>query len=469
LKVYRQTYSNLNPGAPWNDLNDLEFLRRIGAWRINRETGEQGLTIAGLLMFGTHYVIQEQFPYYMLDYQERPEAKTERRWVDRLTLDGTWSGNLYDFYRKTYRKLTADLKVPFEIKGGIRQDDTPVHIALREALANVLVHADYSDRASVLVVKRPDMFGFRNPGLMRVPIKIAMKGGEADCRNRTLHQMFRYVNIGEQAGSGIPKILAGWKNQSWQPPLLRELIEPYDQTIIELKMVDLFPSQLTDKLIESYGNKFTELCELERLITVLVYSDYYITHKELCQLTSAHTREVTLALVRLERIGIIGSTGTHRNKVYHSPEKEIPTPENGIGQYLADNLFITKPLSELDVNLNEKLAPELDSELNPELNPESKQKLIEQQYNLDKWESLKSISMIVRDGSKRLIPEEVVEKTILELCDGQAITLNDIAELLGRESSALRKKYLNPMVSDGRLQRVYPTIINHPKQGYYKP
>ncbi|MBU2893530.1 putative DNA binding domain-containing protein, partial [Colwellia sp. D2M02] len=365
LKIYRQAYSNLNPGAPWNDLNDLEFLRRIGAWRIDRETGNQGLTVAGLLMFGTHYVIQEQFPYYMLDYQERPEAKTERRWVDRLTLDGTWSGNLYDFYRKTYRKLTSDLKVPFEIKGGIRQDDTPIHVALREALANVLVHADYSDRASVLVVKRPDMFGFRNPGQMRVPVKVAMRGGEADCRNRTLHQMFRYVNIGEQAGSGIPKILAGWKNQSWQQPLIRELLEPYDQTILELKMVDLFPSQITDKLKENFGDKFTELNELERLITVLVYGEYYISHKELCQLSSAHTREVTLALVRLERMGIIGSTGTHRNKVYHSPENEIPTPDNSLGQFIADNLFITKPLSDLERSMDKEINPEINPELNP--------------------------------------------------------------------------------------------------------
>jgi ATP-dependent DNA helicase RecG len=135
FEIYRQTYANLNPGAPWNDEDDKTFLRRIGGWALDRGTGEQGLTIAGLLMFGVHPVIQEYFPYYMLDYQERPEAKTERRWIDRLTLDGTWSGNLYDFYRKTYRKLTADLKVPFEIKDGARQGDTPVHVALREALA----------------------------------------------------------------------------------------------------------------------------------------------------------------------------------------------------------------------------------------------------------------------------------------------------------------------------------------------
>ncbi len=101
------------------------------------------------------------------------KAGTEARWIDRLTLDGSWPGNLFAFYHRVINKLTADLKVPFRINGGQRQDDTLVHQALREALVNTLVHADYTGRASVLVVKRPDMFGFRNPGLMRVPQEIS--------------------------------------------------------------------------------------------------------------------------------------------------------------------------------------------------------------------------------------------------------------------------------------------------------
>ncbi|MBU2893529.1 AAA family ATPase, partial [Colwellia sp. D2M02] len=107
-------------------------------------------------------------------------------------------------------------------------------------------------------------------------------------------------------------------------------------------------------------------------------------------------------------------------------------------------------------------------ELNPEINPKLEQELEEQQHHLDKWESLKKISSVVRDGSKRLTSKDVIERTILELCEGQPISLSDLAELLGREGSTLRKTYLNPMVSDGRLSRVYPTKINHPKQGYYK-
>ena len=206
----------------------------------------------------------ETLPNYMLDYQERPEARIERRWVDRITLDGKWSGNLYDFYRKVYLKLTADLKVPFSLEKGERRDETPVH-ALREALANVLVHADYSERASVLVVKRPDMFGFRNPGLMRIPRDIAIHGGEHDCRNRTLHKMFRLVGVGEQAGSGIPKIYDGWAGQHWRAPALYERMEPYNQTLLELRMVDLLPEDLLAGLRKTFGAGFDALQRNERL------------------------------------------------------------------------------------------------------------------------------------------------------------------------------------------------------------
>ncbi|WP_319576616.1 hypothetical protein [uncultured Desulfobacter sp.] len=143
FRVYRQIFSNREPGHPWNELNDQEYLRQIGGWKKDRETGGSGLTVAGLLMFGQMVSIQDEFPNYMLDYQEREDDKAERRWVDRITLDGKWSGNLYDFYRKVYLKLTADLKVPFVLEKGERKDETPVHVALREALANTLVHADY--------------------------------------------------------------------------------------------------------------------------------------------------------------------------------------------------------------------------------------------------------------------------------------------------------------------------------------
>jgi predicted HTH transcriptional regulator len=206
----------------------------LGAWREDRATGDAGLTVAGLLMFGQWAGISEALPLYFVDYQERPADKnSDTRWLDRVVPDGTWSGNVFDFYRRVVNKLTADVKVPFVLKGPVRQDDTPVHKALREALVNTLVHADFSGRISVLVVKAPGGFTFRNPGVLRVPAAQALQGGVSDCRNRTLQQMFLMIGLGERAGSGLPKIIHGWQNEG-HTLHLHDAYEPSEHSVLEM-------------------------------------------------------------------------------------------------------------------------------------------------------------------------------------------------------------------------------------------
>ena len=195
VSAYRNRFSAVKIGHPWIDLPLEQFLVKIGALGIDRANDTIKVRLAGLLMFGQSEIIIDEVPNFMLDYQERPEAKTEKRWIDRVSVDGTWSGNIYDFFRKVYPKLVKDLQVPFSVNDGQRRDDTPVHVAIREALVNSLIHADYSGRMSILVVKRPDLFGFRNPGLMRVPLELALAGGNSDCRNRRLQTMFQLGSV----------------------------------------------------------------------------------------------------------------------------------------------------------------------------------------------------------------------------------------------------------------------------------
>lgn len=84
-----------------------------------------------------------------LDY--RQETDPRNRWEDRFTSQtGDWSGNLYDFYQRAYNKLKQALKVPFKTEGIYRIDDTPAHLALREALANCLTNANYYERRGVV-------------------------------------------------------------------------------------------------------------------------------------------------------------------------------------------------------------------------------------------------------------------------------------------------------------------------------
>ncbi len=51
-------------------------------------------------------------------------------------------------------KIIKNVKIPFVMEGGNRIDDTPVHKALREALANCLINADYYGTRGVVIKKR---------------------------------------------------------------------------------------------------------------------------------------------------------------------------------------------------------------------------------------------------------------------------------------------------------------------------
>lgn len=474
FRAYRQLYASRQPDHPWNEVDDRMFLRSIGGWRIDRESGRSGLTRAGLLMFGQLPSIQESFPNYMLDYQERPEASAEARWIDRLTLDGSWSGNLFDFYRRVIKKLTSELKVPFALEGDIRQDDTPVHEALREALVNTLVHADYSGRASVLVVKRPDMFGFRNPGSMRVPQEIAVQGGESDCRNRLIHQMFHYVGFGERAGSGIPKIYHGWDSQHWRTPFLYEKESPSEQTLLELRMLDLLPEGAVERLREQMGAEFDALEHLERLILATAITEQVVSHRRMVEITTEHAHDLTLAFQSLTKKKLLVTSGHGRGTVYRLPGQSSPTPDQVFGESSAP---MGSPMSGANPGSSgpsagssghtDESSGHSQRDAGGFLNVQGIAKpLIDKLELLDHYVRQELFVLASEAREKSRLPKEEMEEIILTLCKGYYLTLPVLCELLDRQPDPLRKSYLKPLTERGELTLAFPSTPTDPRQAY---
>jgi predicted HTH transcriptional regulator len=210
---YRNHFAVLKPTHVWNRLDTNSFLQKTGAAG-RAKTGELKPTLAGLLMFGTEDVITTVLPDYFLDYREIYDAG---RWSDRVVSNlGEWSGNIYDFFFKVVNKLTSDIKVPFRLRNGIeRVNDTPAHVALREALANAVIHADYYGRIGIVVEKRPGTITISNPGIFRPGKVEALEGGISDPRNPNIFKMFTLLNIGERAGSGLSNIQTVWKDLGW--------------------------------------------------------------------------------------------------------------------------------------------------------------------------------------------------------------------------------------------------------------
>lgn len=494
LKVYRNLLSSNNPQHPYLACEPFELLKMVGGWRKDRETGKQGITLAGILMFGKWDAITAALPNYMLDYQERPEARTELRWVDRITPDGTWSGNLFDFYRKVYQKLVSDLKVPFTLEEGQRKTDTPIHIALREALVNTLVHADFSDRVSILIVKRPDMFGFRNPGLMRLPLEDVVTGGTSDCRNRLLHQMFLLIGLGEKAGSGMPKIFSGWKSANWRTPKLWEKPIPA-QTLLELSTASLIPQHILDALYRQFGERFGLLDDFEQVIIATAAIEGWVNHERACQLTTKHPREVTLTLPRLESKGFLTAGGEQKSKHYTLPGVSVMTPDEVFSQGAVNMLSSSTYYGE-GSTLNEQSSTYSEGGLtHNDITPESVAKtksdmedshqcvvrdehgrILNRFIDLPYIDSVDHLTQPFRDilfthaavprEKLRLGDKDLMKIVILTVCQGHFISVSALGEILKRNPNALRQQYLKQLVECGQLKLAFPQYKNHSKQGY---
>ena len=177
LEGYRVMFKTDNPQHVWNSLNHKEFLIQLGGYVINRKEGNEGLTMAGLLMFGKGLPIRERFDNLRMDYIDKSNLIGDQRYSDRLTYDGTWENNLFNFIRMVVPRLTRELPRPFQMDGILRRDDTPQHKAVREAFTNMIIHADLMMDGLLRVEKYNDRFVLTNPGLLKLPLDQIYAGG----------------------------------------------------------------------------------------------------------------------------------------------------------------------------------------------------------------------------------------------------------------------------------------------------
>ena len=284
LHAYRHRFEVRNVDHTFNQLDDTEFLRNMGGYAYNRDTRKEGLTIAGLMMFGKGLPIRERFDNIRMDYIDKTNIEDESRWSDRLTYDGSWENNLYNFFTRVIGKLTEDLKRPFKFKGIERIDDTPVHKAVREALTNMIIHSDLLITGVLKVVKQDKEFMFSNPGSLRLPLDDIMRGGVSKARNPRIQNMFRMIGFGENIGSGYPTILKTWREQNWRKPIL---IERPDLRLVELTlpMMSLLPETILREMLEYYGEEtYYAMSAEEQMVLAYVWNGDSVSNVELQQM-----------------------------------------------------------------------------------------------------------------------------------------------------------------------------------------
>jgi divergent AAA domain protein len=327
LNAYRNRFRTANPDHIWNDYDDKDFLLNIGAYIRDRNTKREGLTLAGLLVFGKGLSIRERFDNIRMDYLDFTNLEEESRWSDRLTYDGRWENNLYNFFMRVQSKLISDIKRPFSLKGMERNDDSLLHKAIREALTNLIIHADYMLTGVLKVEKYDNRFVFSNPGSLKIPVVDIYEGGHSKARNPHIQAILRMIGFGENIGSGFPTILEACKKENWRRPLLEE--RP-DLHLVELtlSMVSLISAESETQLLELYGNDYKETEKEEQLILATALNEGVIANNTIQLLLDKNPLEAGKLLYALVAKNMLLSTNKGRWTTYSINEKYSQGVEN---------------------------------------------------------------------------------------------------------------------------------------------
>jgi predicted HTH transcriptional regulator len=110
-------------------------------------------------------------------------------------------------------------------------------VALREAIANSLVHADYALKGSpIRFAIFEDRIEIENPGLLLPGLTTAdMQRGVSKLRNRVIGRVFHELGLIEQWGSGIQRMNQECRSAGFPLPLLEELGQSFRVTFSRAK------------------------------------------------------------------------------------------------------------------------------------------------------------------------------------------------------------------------------------------
>lgn len=271
-------------GEVFRKLDDMQALVNLGALREDSD-GILRPTLAGLMTLGIYP--QKHFPRLCVTFASFPgTTKAEAFSSGRRLLDSeTLVGNIPTMIKSTIDVVSRNMRTGALIEGAFRTDvpDYPP-VAVREAIANALMHRDYSPHSQgtpVQVNMYADRLEITNPGGLYGTVTIDQlgHGGASSTRNQYLAVLLEstpYPDGGwvvENRGTGYQEIEARLSEALMAPPIPKDTISFFALTLSRrhlmpeemrkealpdtraaiLDMLDRFASVSTREIMEASG------------------------------------------------------------------------------------------------------------------------------------------------------------------------------------------------------------------------
>ena len=245
----------------------MDFLRRTGGdleslHLLTRHQQRLVPTVGSIILFGTDR--ERLFPDAWIQAGRfRGDTRTD-------ILD---SREIRDYPPLAIERVTEFVQKhamhSFHIEGVRREERWSIPLeAVREAVVNAVVHADYSQRgAPIRVLLFDDRLEVENPGLLPFGLTVEdIKQGVSRLRNRVIGRVLKELGFIEQWGSGIGRMTDACRSHGLAPPEFEEIGTHFRVTIrltpdgpAELDEVD---EGILEALRDSDGLSTKQLAEM---------------------------------------------------------------------------------------------------------------------------------------------------------------------------------------------------------------
>ena len=175
------------------------------------------MTLEKLADFGVLYKAGKKYSvsnaFELLTDNKNRNAKVQCALFKGITRDifidqKEFTGPIYEQVDNAYHFILRHINMGAEINGVYRSEEYELPVkAVREMVANAVVHRSYLDEACVQVCVFDDRVEVLSPGMLYGGLDVeTVKMGKSRCRNEAIADAFHYMHIIESWGTGIPRL-----------------------------------------------------------------------------------------------------------------------------------------------------------------------------------------------------------------------------------------------------------------------
>lgn len=195
----RQMAVNRDVNHPWGNMSDIELLRSASLYEKNITTGEEGINLAGILLFGRDEVIKSALSYY------RTDAILKIENVDRYDDRDDIRTNLIESYDRLMNFIDRHLDDKFYLENDIRIDVR--NKIARELCVNLLIHREFSNPIPARLIITKEAIYTENANKPRTIGYIDLHNYSPYPKNPKIASVFKEIGLADELGSGIKNIV----------------------------------------------------------------------------------------------------------------------------------------------------------------------------------------------------------------------------------------------------------------------